>query len=74
MLACTTISYTKLHYLVTYIYLLKVLPNGRYFEWLRSSEKTLKIEEILHVLENVTWYTKRIYNLDNIENKTTEKD
>lgn len=34
------ISCTKLQYMVTYVYLLKRVPNALYFEWLRNSEKT----------------------------------
>ena len=50
MLAYTTIFCTKLHYLVTYFDQWKGVPNGLYFEWSGSSEKSLKIEEMFHIL------------------------
>ena len=53
MLTYTIISYTKLHYLVTYIYWWKGITNGLDFKYLRSSEKALKTDEMLHILESV---------------------
>ena len=50
MLAYTAISCTVLHYLVTYFDQWKGVPNGFYFEWLRGSEKSLKTEEMFHIL------------------------
>ena len=61
MLTYTIISYTKLYYLMTYIYWWKGITNGLDFKWLSSSEKALKPEEMLHILESVN-DTLNIYN------------